>query len=348
MKPQRNNPPWADKILKKNWAALTSVAGAAAMPVPLTEHATVPELRRRITGIEASTTKGVTDEYWLNELTLAKASLAAALKKKPKGWREYGAGHYGVVYPTNTVGLVIKITTDPTEAAFTAAYLSMKPNQRPVGVIRYHSIVRLPQESKSRRPVFVLWRDEAQYVGPSALKSEWLPTMKDNGYFSRSLRSTEVGIVNIKKCGDDFRNWALKAGTEKVVAAVAARDAVWQRYDIPQDQIEYGRTAARLKGTDKGAYILNRVKALCDELQNEPVGIDIGRALDDLMGEGLLLCDVHLNNIGTPHPAVKDKLDMSGYLLITDPGHAIALDNRWAGVQIPDLPPLATNPRRRK
>jgi hypothetical protein len=55
-----------------------------------------------------------------------------------------------------------------------------------------------------------------------------------------------------------------------------------------------------------------------------------GEALLFYYYHGLLLADVHLNNIGR-------SFEDPNYWVISDPGHAVALSNRWATVSVPEL-----------
>jgi hypothetical protein len=47
----------------------------------------------------------------------------------------------------------------------------------------------------------------------------------------------------------------------------------------------------------------------------------VGEALAHYLENGILLADVHSNNLG---------LDSEGEVLITDPGHAVEFHPRWA------------------
>lgn len=76
-------------------------------------------------------------------------------------FQEYGCGAYGCVYPTLDPGVVLKVTTDETEAEF-AAYLS-KDLVAPI-VTTYRMVMSLPAEHEGRR-IYLLWRESADDVG---------------------------------------------------------------------------------------------------------------------------------------------------------------------------------------
>lgn len=83
--------------------------------------------------------------------------------------QEYGCGAYGCVLPTIDDNVVMKVTTDDTEAQF-AAHLS---HTLVVPIcVTYHMVMQLPDESHKGRPMFFLWREAAELVGELPLESE--------------------------------------------------------------------------------------------------------------------------------------------------------------------------------
>lgn len=75
---------------------------------------------------------------------------------------EYGCGAYGCVIPTLDPTVVLKVTTDETEAEFAAKYAKNLPV--PVVTI-YHLVAELPSAKRQGRKVFLLWREAADDVG---------------------------------------------------------------------------------------------------------------------------------------------------------------------------------------
>ncbi len=317
----QNNPPWSDKILIKNWAAIERRVGAKWMPVALKEHRDLASAKRylaeimQVSGLDPAVKSQVESNIKLLEK-----------KKKGLGFEEYGCGHYGCVMPTREKGIVIKITTDPSEAAFVAAYLSMRPSERPAGIVPYHKIFAIRTESHAKRPVFVLWRDEAQAVGAI---SGWIASSArefEKDYYKKSFRKVETYIQNCLFAGRDIRKMVIKRPD---AAAYMTR-----ALDLIHDVWEYP-SPVNLKGERKLAWFLNQFKQNADRMQEEPMGNYVGQALSESFDAGLLLADVHLNNIGMPAGPLADEIGMTP--IITDPGHAIALDGRYAGLQIEEL-----------
>jgi len=266
----QSNPAWTNSILKTSFQRIAEAAPRSAMPLS-------------------------TDV--LDERT----------GKMKRGWKEYGTGHYGTVFPTNTEGLVMKITSDPTEAAFVAAYLSLPTRERPNGIVGYHAVVQITGVTKNNRPVYVIWRDEAQHVGVSALGA-WVRNSRDPGYYMRSHRISINLLWDAKLIGDKIKN-LLKKPTS-----------------TPSGQHRRAQTLERL---------IDSFQERTGLMQSEPMAIEVGRAMDDMLHNGLLLADVHANNIGMPTGETLN--DIGETCIITDPGHAVALDDRYAGLKIREI-----------
>jgi hypothetical protein len=103
------------------------------------------------------TVAGRVPPAWLPKLTDVRASGPNVTAKM----REYGCGKYGCVLPTNDPNVVLKLTTDDTEAEF-ASDLS-HTLVAPV-VVDYHTVLRLASTHKGRQ-IYLLWRDAADAVG---------------------------------------------------------------------------------------------------------------------------------------------------------------------------------------
>ena len=102
--------------------------------------------------------EGEVPPKWLPKLTKTKGVRGNNFVAKLK---EYGCGVYGCVLPTLDPEVVLKLTTDDTEAEF-AKDLASKLT-KPV-TVRYHRIHDLPDKYKGRN-TYLLWRDSANNVG---------------------------------------------------------------------------------------------------------------------------------------------------------------------------------------
>lgn len=324
------NPPWTDKILSKHWAALEARVGAAWMPVPMTEHKNLAAHRRYVEEMRRDVPKVVPEmkAHWEQRLAEEEGRLTRLSRKRTGlGYREYGCGHYGCVMPTNTPGLVMKITTDQTEAAFVAAYLSMKASEQPVGIVPYHRLIAIRSESRLKRPVFVLWRDEAQHLGSDGIRA-WIKSGArdfERDYYSTSFKKVMHLLGNCLDAARMVRTITKARTSTLVTDAVKRLDEAWQLESPP-------------RGRDKAltvACYLNAFRQNAEQMTAEPMGNYVGQGLMEAFDAGLLLADVHLNNIGMPTGKLAEEIGMTP--IITDPGHAIALDDRYSGVQVEEL-----------
>jgi hypothetical protein len=68
---------------------------------------------------------------------------------------------------------------------------------------------------------------------------------------------------------------------------------------------------------------------------NNPVVSSVGMAMDFYLDEGIVLADVHLNNIGKVQEEDYDGLVTA----ITDPGHAVFLNADFDGLTIEVMDP---------
>jgi hypothetical protein len=76
--------------------------------------------------------------------------------------KEFGSGAYGTVLPTASENIVMKITTDKSEASFAAMLLGLP--EMPEGVVRYFDAYALQAHHDGDR-IYALWREEAFNVG---------------------------------------------------------------------------------------------------------------------------------------------------------------------------------------
>ncbi len=104
------------------------------------------------------TLEGMVPAPWMPKLdrTVSKG------KKLTAEIPEYGCGVYGCVMPTLDPKIVLKVTTDQAEAEFAARMAKKMPANL---VTKYELVLELPTAKQRGRPVYLLWREEAQHVG---------------------------------------------------------------------------------------------------------------------------------------------------------------------------------------
>jgi len=249
---------------------------------------------------------------------------------------EFGCGHYGCVMPTSDDAVVCKITSDATEAVFVAAAMRLGFGEGIEGIVRYHGVYELPGEHRGRK-TFVLWREAATVVGLSG----W-----DVGVPAAQREYEQVRVANLARYLILFKDFAaaardtLKRSDDPFALLAEAKryeDAAWDRVSGMDLDNPAGVASAnfvlRNPGT-RGAARVALALRLCDvvaELMQSTDGSDlIGSALRYYLGEGILLADVHGSNVG--------KVERTSGWVITDPGHAVGLEERWRSVSVPVLP----------
>lgn len=125
----RENPPWVNTVIAQHWNSLVDKVKPETLPKIVSMH---PSGR----GIE----------------------LAGKL-------HEFGCGAYGCVYETQAPNLVMKVTTDVTEAEFAAQIF---PDLKIWVTVRYYTVAHLKDAEHDHRKVFLLWRESAAEVGKIA------------------------------------------------------------------------------------------------------------------------------------------------------------------------------------
>ncbi len=290
------NPPWVDKAIVRHWATMESVVGLGWMPRPRTWEETRG-------GIESS-------------------------------FHELGYGRYGAVFTTHTPGVVMKITSDDSEARFILAALSL--GDLSPGIVRYFDIMRLPGRHYSR-PIYAIWREEAVRTGD-------LLTSRDRERADRRAdgkRTTEAQyllraeeefrkhlLVWLEAAGR-IREWLKRKGVDQFRHNVQYARKM-DHYEDAVDFVNRWHRGADMLGHLRGIHRLAVMLDACRisaELMEHSYGSDsVGEALGFYLEHGIVLADVHYGNIG------QVEREDHEVTVITDPGHAVFLDDRFDGL----------------
>ena len=285
------NPAWVNNALKQNWDKLTKLVGEKWMPIGV---------RDDVTGLETS------------------------LGREGDRFYEYGSGHYGTVMPTRDPKVVVKITSDPSEAELVAFTVDASRRERhgmPEGLIQYHRIQQLPGAYR-KRPIYVIWREAAFVVGPRSYGEMGIgPRSADEGQRYINLfkhAATYVRDYLKKRPGDTatLERYAERANEQDLPVAYATSGLyinAW--YGAREGSESLSRFPTELRwGTYWGA-----LETLTELMENSDGFQYVGGALRFYFEHGVLLADVHDGNVGLVH--------RKGYfrplLVITDPGHAV-------------------------
>jgi hypothetical protein len=256
--------------------------------------------------------------------------------------KEYGTGHYGSVFPTDKHGTVFKVTSDEDEAFFVANYFTFK--NKPEGIMRYYAIYALPEKHRGRN-VYVLWREEAvevgltKYAGLTYDEKETqtlIKRYKDIAHEARMISEKALKKFN----GGTTEYWSWMQSQLNLSDRMADEFAEHYGEEAPSDDNRYNGVTAAILRRHKGdrnrfAWLIESCAKISEEMENaNGLVYLVGGALSEYQEQGLLLADVHLNNVGF----VEGRQDYSGRILvITDPGHAVNLNPALSHVEIPTL-----------
>ena len=239
------------------------------------------------------------------------------------GFEEYGCGHYGCALPTEAPNIVLKLTTDESEARLVSFLRSpfARNNVRTEGIVEYYDVVRVEGASYRRRPLYAIWREEAISVGApiqqrlSVYSGEDWPKL----------------VIDFKELASILQ-WYIKPGKadwkkrlDKVLALRewASRVAEWGDLHRGNEWNYKTRYGSWHNNPYRSAWALQQCEWIAQNMSETPDVYLIGETLDDLLEVGILLADVHINNVGQVVRADYD----DPVWVITDPGHALVLDD---------------------
>lgn len=230
--------------------------------------------------------------------------------------KEYGTGAYGTVMPTNTKGIVVKVTSDPSEAKF--AYVLQLLGKYPQGIVKYHEVFRL-HGSHNSRPVFVLWREEAYDVGES------LP--EESEYMLEEMRqkldpafrltySPELKERHLKPIKSAVQTYRKRTGYEHGGSGPNMIDGFW----------------VWVQGEDvRAGFDVDAGRAVADDMAHSGNGRLVGAAIRDMIDQDLVLADVHAGNVG------RVKRNGQFRTVITDPGNVTELTHKFDKYKVPTV-----------
>jgi hypothetical protein len=222
--------------------------------------------------------------------------------------REFGAGYYGVVLPTTKKGLVLKITSDPSEARFVEAALAMGPIAP--GIVRYRAVYAVPRVRHRGRAVYVLWREEATAVGKT-ITPKTAP--RAAAMFQAYMEYAYAVQQHLSR---------RPRARERVYALLAEMIDIARR-----DDIDAYRRLAKTPDGRAASCLLAAGITLMRMRSKQRIAATIGGSLLHYIEQGLLIEDTHRGNIG--------KVRRGGKLVavLTDPGHVVPLRDALARVE---------------
>ena len=261
----------------------------------------------------------------------------AFLPWKKEMFIEYGEGIYGVVLPTRTKDVVLKITTDDTEAWFVRVALAM--NHWPKGLVRYYAVAQLHGERK-HDATFALWREEASRVGkvePNLIErffgqADAYERFTDRMDIFRQAATYLYQLVEgvRPRTESPLATPSLRIRTRKMPKK-EIRDAIKHyKFDLRISMRDWKKIAKEIqkyKGLERASYVFHVARETAYRMSLESPGNLVGSALLYYADRAIFLADVHEGNIGfamreagpgSSGPKVKS-------VVITDPGVAFSI-----------------------
>jgi hypothetical protein len=271
---------------------------------------------------------------------------------RPHSVVEYGCGSYGCVMPTNQQGLVLKLTSDGSEAWF--AYQAMELAKAvgwPKGIVRYRRVIGLRDQKWKDRQLYLLWRDEARQVGRPREIHPNLPDLLDE-YMNIIDNWTLPSGARDARRASEARTRVPGAsateytkGVERFYSSVldpetlgVAREFARTTYDAEDREpwLNVAEQAWRYWTPERDANNHKFVSAVqllslygiandIEQLSSQTRGL--GATIRYYLDQGLLLKDLHQGNVG---------LSLTGRnAIIVDPGLVEPLRSPWFTAGIP-------------
>ncbi len=240
------------------------------------------------------------------------------LTEKCKIEGELGFGEYGAVYSTVDPSVVVKITSDESEAHMIALAISMREVDGidPKGLVRYDAIFALPNKRDGSQ-TYILWRESAKSIGLFASESS-----------SCEIKDFEDHLIQYYKHADEAFFMSAAAAKNMDVEEYWA----WMKSVVDAaNSILDGKTRDIPFVVPKFSRYLAKAYAACEKMEENTKSFWVGECLRTLMKAGLLVGDAHLNNVGVVE---RGRCGGSLYVL-TDPGHTAPLRRKLSQVEIP-------------
>lgn len=221
-----------------------------------------------------------------------------------------GCGSYGCVYQTGDPRWVVKVTTDISEAHM-VAILERLPGKYP-GLVAYHGVYEIPGPPHR---TFILWREAADIIGLGAAAAFFADNPR-YGISPFAMGDTELLLYADLTIGRDMFSIA------EQWAAQGKSRLVGRAYLLSQSQATAPAGSGKL-----GSYmgLLQSYESVCRKMIEDPLLQLVGKTLLDLFKQAITLNDLNANNVGITTRS-------SPFLVVTDPGHVIPLDNRYQAV----------------
>ena len=267
---------------------------------------------------------------------------------------ELGCGAYGCVLRTTVPGVVLKITSDPTEALF-VQLLKDKGLSNTLGITSYYGSSLL-EGRREGRAVYALWREEADDVGELVTKEPALesfkPTAKGSTRSTKPPAAWRAPALDPPRLETDFQalrfadrlhqyRW-FASSVRHVVDNAKDQDRTRRRaaelaaWAAPEVDLAGAVAAYKLdlvggstfldehRGPERMALALRGCEVLAEAMASESTaGALVGGSFLEMQGKGIVLADVHGGNVG--RVLRPEQYGRWRVWVVTDPGHAVRI-----------------------
>ena len=232
-----------------------------------------------------------------------------------------GCGVYGCVLPTSDPDVVLKLTTDKSEASFATMLLPVAPEAARAGVVVYEDSITLATKHAGSK-ITALWRQAAHKVGkildpkvtPDRIERRRLTFLIDREW---SVAQVALRLLFEHRHSGRARDAALYDAARKVRPHVAEFHLGSRTEDLIEDLELIETDAGRL------AAALTIFEDTCHQMASTKLET-VGKALAAFLEVGVFVADIHEGNLGM---VVGD--DGRETWVITDPGNTIVLPGPW-------------------
>lgn len=237
---------------------------------------------------------------------------------------ELGSGIYGVVYLTDDLGCVFKATTDSSEAHFIATAIKLRKERGidPAGIVDYRAVFALP-EKHGGEEIFITWREKAVSVGlPESVAKSDRSMLKFIQAMAAFYEASEGNPPH------DAGAFWLAVEQQQHTSEQAYWNWLKERVALANRMIDgkEGLSKSEMANRLYYAYVA------AEEMEKSgPDGRHVGQALRIFQENGLLICDLHANNVGVVERDGKRKW------VLTDCGHSLCLSEDLRDIGIPIL-----------
>jgi len=276
---------------------------------------------------------------WVDKLLKKKPQLEHAMGA-PMG-RVFGCGHFGCVFKSEPPWSV-KLTRDPTEGPIwqlLADWMSEHPYGDD-GIARVKEVVRLKPDIRWRRkewPLYGIVREEVE------------PLLEDNLLSDYSRKKLGLGTMNLYEVLRQPH--AFNSLPQPAKGNATELRSLLGGLDVYKDAAEeYHHAAALKRPSNRERRMDNAMEQAwrAINMMRGPVGGPIGETLSALTDQGVVLRDVHWNNIGWRlHESIGDEDELPLSLIIFDPGHTPTKERELRTEMLENPWPVGATPRTR-